>query len=601
MRHRGAAAVRGLQQRGSAKGSAGPRLPANDAVSETGSDMGGTAPADSDMGLVLQVRAGDQAAFEALFARHHGVARKVAAAQVDNFADVDDVVADAFTSVYQTMAAGKGPDTFFRAYLLTAVRRFAHQANRGASRTRPTAESFELDSAVVHDDPAVAQFESTAVAQAFRSLPERWQEVLWYVDIEGLKPAAASTLLGLTPNGVSALALRARERLRQVYLQNHITASSGEDCEEYSAKLGAYAREGLSRRSQDRVRAHLEGCPKCTALLLDLNDVQSAMRAVVFPLVAGAAFTSIFPALAGAGAGASTGAGLVHGTPHKEMAIFWKVGAGVLAVTAVSVGAAVALGGAGSNTAGAPVAEAYPTAEEQASQGTDPVGPGAGKEEQPQLPDADEPSNGAIEKPAAFPFPIPTKSAPSGFPTPSPTPKKPLFPTFAPTGPPTLPALVPTPGPTPTSSPTSTPSPSATPSPTPTRTPSPTPSPTYTPSPVPAVTANFRTEPGTTASDVNVIIIFKFRGGAVPSAAEAVFTISEGAHMIRGKLAEPAGWTCGSGDAATRQFRCSSTAVDPDELEFSLGVSKVDDVGTTTMYYEFGGPGIETATFSSTF
>ncbi|WP_354514475.1 sigma-70 family RNA polymerase sigma factor [Paenarthrobacter sp. 4246] len=555
---------------------------------------GNVAVADSDMDLVREVRAGNSTAFEALFERHQGTARKVAAAQVDNFADVDDVVADAFASVYQSITAGKGPDTFFRAYLLTAVRRFAYHANRGASRTRPTAESFVLDSAVFHDDPAVAHFESKAVAQAFRSLPERWQEVLWYVDIEGLKPAAASTLLGLNPNGVSALALRARERLRQVYLQNHITSSAGDDCEEYSAQLGAYAREGLRRRSQDRVRAHLEGCPKCTALLLDLNDVQSAMRAVVFPLVAGAAFTSVFPALAAAGAGTGAGAGLVHGMPHKEMAFFLKVGAGVMAVAAVSVGAAVALSGAVSNKAEVPVAEVSPTAQGQVSYGPDPA---AGEQDQPQFPAPNEPSSGAVEKPAVFPFPVPTKPAPSGLPAPSPSRKNPLFPTFAPTGPPTLPALVPLPSATPT------PTPSPTPSPTATQTPTATPSPTSTatPSPAPAVTAAFRAEPGTTASDTNITIAFTLQSGTVPSSAEVVFAISAGADMIPGKLIEPAGWNCSSDDAATRQFRCSSTAVDPAALEFLLGVSKQDEGETATLDYQFSGTGIETVTFFNTF
>ncbi|WP_269215708.1 sigma-70 family RNA polymerase sigma factor, partial [Arthrobacter sp. AK01] len=463
-------------------------MPAYDAVSEAGSGMGESAPmggqgrrgthdggavamADSDMELVLQVRSGDKAAFETLYGRHRSIARTVATAQLDNFADVDDVVADAFASVYQALAAGKGPDSFFRAYLLTAVRRTAHLMNRAATRTRPTSESYMLDSAIAHDDPALAAFESTAVAQAFRSLPARWQEVLWYVDIEGLKPAAVSPLLGLTPNGVSSLALRARERLRQAYLQNHIRSSAGEDCEEYSTQLGAYSRDGLNRRSQDRVQAHLENCPKCTALLLDLNDVQSAMRAVVFPLVAGAAFTSVFPALAGAGTGAGAGAGLVHGVPHKEMAFFLKVGAGVLAVAAVTVGAAVAFGGGGPAAVGPPVAEAYPTSGGQVSHGTDPPGPGAGEDEESELPGRDEPSNGGIEKPALFPFPMPTKTAPIGFPKPAPSPTQPLFPTFAPTGPPTFPALVPTPGPTLAPGPTSTPSPSATPVPPPPQTP----------------------------------------------------------------------------------------------------------------------------------
>lgn len=71
--------------------------------------------------------------------------------------------------------------------------------------------------------------------------------------------------------------------------------------------------------------------------------------------------------------------------------------------------------------------------------------------------------------------------------------------------------------------------------------------------------------------------------------------------MIPGKLIEPAGWNCSSDDAATRQFRCSSNAVDPDALEFLLGVSKQDEGETTTLDYQFSGTGIETATFSNTF
>lgn len=619
----GTAVPRGLQQRGPEnRAPRGTRFPANDAVAKAGIGMGEAAPLegngrrgthdggslaveDSDAELVQLVRAGDKTAFEALFARHHSIARTVAAAQLDNFADVDDVVADAFTSVYQALTAGKGPETFFRAYLLTAVRRIAHRMNRAATRTRPTSESYMLDSVEAHDDPAVAKFESTAVAQAFRSLPERWQEVLWYVDIEGLKPAAASPLLGLTPNGVSSLALRARERLRQAYLQNHISSSAGEDCEEYSTQLGAYSRDGLSRRSQGRVQEHLEGCPKCTALLLDLNDVQSAMRAVIFPLVAGVAFSSAFPALAGgAGAGAGTGAGstAVHGAASKGLGLVWKVGAGVLAVAAVAVTAAVAFGGAGSVTVGPPVPDASSTVgQPTAPQVTAPplTDPGAPGDEFPLFPDLTKPPKGANEEPVFFPFPPSTQPGPGLLPKPLPTPGEPLppvlqpLPTLAPTGPASRPTLPPVP-------PISTPSP--TPAPSTTSITSPSPAPSETSAPVPAVTATFTAEAGTTASDTNVTVTFELQGQAAPAAAEVVFAISPGADMIPGKLIEPAGWTClTDDDAATRQFRCSSTAVDAANLTFMLGVSKQDEAEVATLDYSFSGTGMESVRFSNTF
>ncbi|NWL35670.1 sigma-70 family RNA polymerase sigma factor, partial [Paenarthrobacter nitroguajacolicus] len=237
----------------------------------------------SDADLVLRVRSGDQGAFASLFDRHRDMARYVAAGQVDNRADIEDIVSEAFVSIHQALMRGKGPDTFFRAYLLTAVRRIAQAQNRMAARSLPVSDSFVLDRVEDPEDPAVVGFESSTVAAAFKSLPERWQEVLWYVDIEGMKPAAASEVLGITPNGVSSLAIRAREGLRQAYLQGHIKDSTSQECEGYPDQLGAYSRNGLSRRAHQKVQSHLESCSRCTALLLDLNDVQSAMRAIIFP------------------------------------------------------------------------------------------------------------------------------------------------------------------------------------------------------------------------------------------------------------------------------------------------------------------------------
>ncbi|MFF2299917.1 SpaH/EbpB family LPXTG-anchored major pilin [Arthrobacter sp. NPDC058127] len=262
-------------------------------VSKDGSEGGDASltVGHSDPQIMAMVRDGDFSAFDVLFQRHVAAAQFVARAQTDNASDADDVVSEAFASIFQALTEGKGPDQFFRSYLLTAVRRIAYDRNRKARRTQVVGDVDVLDTVAVDADTVLDAFESSTMAKAFKSLPERWQAALWHVDIEGLKPAAAAPFIGLSPNGVSSLVIRAREGLRQAYLQNHISLDSDDPCAEFSSQLGKYARGGLKRASYEKVTAHLEECPKCTAVLMELNDVQAGMRALVFPLVVGVVFT----------------------------------------------------------------------------------------------------------------------------------------------------------------------------------------------------------------------------------------------------------------------------------------------------------------------
>jgi RNA polymerase sigma factor (sigma-70 family) len=116
---------------------------------------------------------------------------------------------------------GGGPDGAFRPYLFTTVRRVAIDRFRAEGRLVVSGEMEAFDPGVPFADPAVAQLERTMIARAFASLPERWRTVLWHTDIDGARPAEVAALLGVTANGVAALAYRAREGLRQAYLQMH--------------------------------------------------------------------------------------------------------------------------------------------------------------------------------------------------------------------------------------------------------------------------------------------------------------------------------------------------------------------------------------------
>src|SRR6185369_8048115 len=235
-------------------------------------------PGPSDAELITAVRSGDTSAFGPLYDRHVGAARALARQLTRDPNEADDLVSEAFAKVLSVVQAGGGPDVAFRAYLLTALRRGAYDRSRSGNRVQVADDLTPYDPGVPFVDPALEGLERSLVSRAYSSLPERWQTVLWHTEVEGLSPAQVAPILGLTANGVAALAYRAREGLRQAYLQQHLMGPLEDSCRPYSDRLGAYARGGLSKRETAQVESHLEGCERCRALVLELTDDGSGMR-----------------------------------------------------------------------------------------------------------------------------------------------------------------------------------------------------------------------------------------------------------------------------------------------------------------------------------
>jgi RNA polymerase sigma factor (sigma-70 family) len=244
--------------------------------------------APSDAELISRVRGGDVSAYGELFSRHVEAARRLGR-QLVRGTDVDDLVSDAFAKTLQVLQSGGGPDVAFRAYLLTSLRRLHVDRIRAAKRVQPSDDMTAYDDGVPFQDTAIANFENGAAAKAFSSLPERWQLVLWHLEVEGQKPADIAPLLGMSANSVSALAYRAREGLRQAFLTMHLADSPTEECRWVNEHLGAYVRKGLSRRDTTKVEQHLDGCRRCTAMYLELNEVNSNLAGIIAPLILGAA------------------------------------------------------------------------------------------------------------------------------------------------------------------------------------------------------------------------------------------------------------------------------------------------------------------------
>ncbi|MCA1655557.1 MAG: sigma-70 family RNA polymerase sigma factor, partial [Pseudonocardiaceae bacterium] len=232
-----------------------------------------TVPADlegpSDAELIEAVREGTVSAYGSLYERHVASAHNLARQLSRSPAEADDLVSEAFAKVLATLRAGRGPDSAFRAYLLTALRHTAYDNTRRDRKVELSEDvstvsgvSAEAVSEQFHDT-AVAGLERSLAAQAFARLPERWQAVLWHTEIEGQSPAEVAPILGLTPNGVSALAYRAREGLRQAYLQGHLAETADRHCRAAADRLGAWTRGGLAKREKAQVEAHLDDCARC--------------------------------------------------------------------------------------------------------------------------------------------------------------------------------------------------------------------------------------------------------------------------------------------------------------------------------------------------
>ena len=228
----------------------------------------------SDAELIAAFRAGDADAYARLYRRHAEPARRLARRLTGSAADADDLVAEAFATLLAALRGGRGPDTAFRAYLFTTVRNACFSRSRVERRVRPVEDITRLDPGVPWTDPVLAELESTLAARAYTRLPERWRVVLWHTAVERGTPAGIADRLGLSANGAAALAYRAREGLRQAYLQEHVTRGPHRETVD---RLGAWTRGRLPAAQRTAVEAHLGTCGGCRSLADELAVVNGEL------------------------------------------------------------------------------------------------------------------------------------------------------------------------------------------------------------------------------------------------------------------------------------------------------------------------------------
>lgn len=242
--------------------------------------------ASADADLILRTRSGDADAFGELWRRHYPSGLSVARS-ITSSIDPDDLVQEAYARIYQAIVKGGGPNGSFRAYLFTSIRNTA--AAWGRSRRESAMDELETVADPNSTEQAADEaLDRSLTAQAFRGLPTRWQEVLWYTEIEQMKPTEVAPLLGMRAGAVSQLAFRAREGLREAWIQAHLrSAEPGSPCQWTIEHVGAYSRGNLSSRDQKRLDQHIEDCARCTIVVAEAKDVSNRLALVLLPLVLG--------------------------------------------------------------------------------------------------------------------------------------------------------------------------------------------------------------------------------------------------------------------------------------------------------------------------
>lgn len=234
-------------------------------------------PELDDRALMTAVRHGSVESFAQLYRRHATAASAYARRLVRQSADEHDIVADAFLRVFGILSRGLGPQDSFRPYLLRAVRNAAYDRTRAERRLELTDELSVLEGAQPFRDTAVERLDRDLVLQAFRRLPARWQEVLWLTLIEELPVDNAAECLGINTNSLTSLAYRAREGLRQAYLQTLLASGSSPACRRMAGVLVRFVRGTVAPSGRRAAEEHLRSCAACRAKIRELHETDAVL------------------------------------------------------------------------------------------------------------------------------------------------------------------------------------------------------------------------------------------------------------------------------------------------------------------------------------
>jgi len=171
----------------------------------------------SELALVARLRAGDPEAFDEVFAVFH---RRLFGF-LSRLSRRRDVAEDLLEETWLRLVAHARrlrPETRLGPWLFTVARNL--HASYGRSRLLEESCTVDLMGLWPLGSPSASPFEATAASEierrveaALAALPVGYREVLLLVGVEGLRPAEAAEICGVTPEALRQRLSRARAML----------------------------------------------------------------------------------------------------------------------------------------------------------------------------------------------------------------------------------------------------------------------------------------------------------------------------------------------------------------------------------------------------
>lgn len=167
---------------------------------------------DTDHNLLAQFRAGDEAAFEALFGRYYERVFRVAYGLCGSRDEAEDVAQETFLTLYRSPPDAVH-DTGLGAWLCRVALNRGSNMLRGERRARERAERLGDEGAIIDPQIEVVRSEERArVRAALAHLPERQARIL-LLRHAGLAYSEIAEVIHVAPGSIGTLLARAERAL----------------------------------------------------------------------------------------------------------------------------------------------------------------------------------------------------------------------------------------------------------------------------------------------------------------------------------------------------------------------------------------------------
>jgi len=411
----------------------------------------------SDAELIAAVASGDVASYVTLQQRHTPAGRILARQVVSKPDEAEEVLSETFTRLRDVLRRGDGPVESLRPYLLSAVRRVALERSGGghselselferpehpehpehpeqSEHSGPAAGQAEIPNLgePLFTDPAAAELESTTLARAYASLPERLRAAAWHIMIERTDPAEAATILGLTEAGLAELPMQVHGALSQAYLELYLSSLTQEACKAEAGQLGQHLNSATRGLDERTVRVHLRLCRECRGVAIELTGLDRSLRRTVAPIFLGpaaAAYLSAVGAKAVPTGQAAGGLRWMQEAPRRMRQASRQqqaMAGGVLVLAAFAIAGlslTLAANTAPQHRADRPVAAAIAPPSPAPTMPSSSAAPAPTRPARTQPAPTAAPARSARPAPTRSSSPAPPSPSPTPTPTPTPTPK----------------------------------------------------------------------------------------------------------------------------------------------------------------------------------